>query len=136
MYLLVCFFFKEKTAYEMRISDGSSDVCSSDLDRFLERFAGLDEARGRREEARRKTALTPDEDAILKFGEHNHDRVDAREIFGITASAARSAAVAIHRSLRSAGGADTVPPVPVDPVVRASTDRRLLGRPQQHGRTP
>src|SRR3546814_2609193 len=25
------FFFKEKTAYEMRISDGSSDVCSSDL---------------------------------------------------------------------------------------------------------
>src|SRR3546814_17304023 len=25
------FFFKQKTAYEMRISDGSSDVCSSDL---------------------------------------------------------------------------------------------------------
>src|SRR3546814_16618901 len=29
------FFFKQKTAYEMRISDWSSDVCSSDL--FLER---------------------------------------------------------------------------------------------------
>src|SRR3546814_3639385 len=29
----VCvFFFKQKTAYEMRISDWSSDVCSSDLD--------------------------------------------------------------------------------------------------------
>src|SRR3546814_8820209 len=29
------FFFKQKTAYEMRISDWSSDVCSSDLnDRF------------------------------------------------------------------------------------------------------
>src|SRR3546814_2621468 len=27
------FFFKQKTAYEMRISDGSSDVCSSDLTR-------------------------------------------------------------------------------------------------------
>src|SRR3546814_17105754 len=26
-----CFFFKQKTAYEMRISDWSSDVCSSDL---------------------------------------------------------------------------------------------------------
>src|SRR3546814_20685212 len=25
------FFFKQNTAYEMRISDGSSDVCSSDL---------------------------------------------------------------------------------------------------------
>src|SRR3546814_9023843 len=30
MFLLV-FFFKQKTAYEMRISDWSSDVCSSDL---------------------------------------------------------------------------------------------------------
>src|SRR3546814_1826948 len=44
LFLLVCvfqmcflllylffFFFKQKTAYEMRISDWSSDVCSSDL---------------------------------------------------------------------------------------------------------
>src|SRR3546814_2864877 len=31
-YVLCCFFFfKQKTAYEMRISDWSSDVCSSDL---------------------------------------------------------------------------------------------------------
>src|SRR3546814_4656930 len=30
-YLLCFFFFKQKTAYEMRISDWSSDVCSSDL---------------------------------------------------------------------------------------------------------
>src|SRR3546814_11229889 len=30
MYYFV-FFFKQKTAYEMRISDWSSDVCSSDL---------------------------------------------------------------------------------------------------------
>src|SRR3546814_7540523 len=29
--LLSFFFFKQKTAYEMRISDWSSDVCSSDL---------------------------------------------------------------------------------------------------------
>src|SRR3546814_2746769 len=29
------FFFKQKTAYEMRISDWSSDVCSSDL-RWIE----------------------------------------------------------------------------------------------------
>src|SRR3546814_8368309 len=37
MFTLYCvlslcfFFFKQKTAYEMRISDWSSDVCSSDL---------------------------------------------------------------------------------------------------------
>src|SRR3546814_3406095 len=31
-FFYVCFFFfKQKTAYEMRISDWSSDVCSSDL---------------------------------------------------------------------------------------------------------
>src|SRR3546814_4133287 len=29
----VFFFFKQKTAYEMRISDWSSDVCSSDLNK-------------------------------------------------------------------------------------------------------
>src|SRR3546814_3696401 len=28
---MMCLFFKQKTAYEMRISDWSSDVCSSDL---------------------------------------------------------------------------------------------------------
>src|SRR3546814_5561931 len=33
----VFFFFKQKTAYEMRISDWSSDVCSSDLFRELRR---------------------------------------------------------------------------------------------------
>src|SRR3546814_13631609 len=31
VYCVLFFFFKQKTAYEMRISDWSSDVCSSDL---------------------------------------------------------------------------------------------------------
>src|SRR3546814_3975287 len=31
VYCHLFFFFKQKTAYEMRISDWSSDVCSSDL---------------------------------------------------------------------------------------------------------
>src|SRR3546814_2624498 len=31
MWISVFFFFKQKTAYEMRSSDWSSDVCSSDL---------------------------------------------------------------------------------------------------------
>src|SRR3546814_5919778 len=31
MFIVGVFFFKQKTAYEMRISDWSSDVCSSDL---------------------------------------------------------------------------------------------------------
>src|SRR3546814_12135429 len=43
--MLFCcfFFFKQKTAYDMRISDWSSDVCSSDL-----RIVGAADRRGRR----------------------------------------------------------------------------------------
>src|SRR3546814_10700651 len=39
-YILVLFFFffKQKTAYDMRISDWSSDVCSSDLERCCNVF--------------------------------------------------------------------------------------------------
>src|SRR3546814_13061911 len=33
--VVLLFFFKQKTAYEMRISDWSSDVCSSDLAALL-----------------------------------------------------------------------------------------------------
>src|SRR3546814_5341240 len=42
---LFVFFFKQKTAYEMRISDWSSDVCSSDL---IPPEAGLDPVPQRR----------------------------------------------------------------------------------------
>src|SRR3546814_7286772 len=38
-------FFKQKTAYEMRISDWSSDVCSSDLIWFRESFVNLHSAK-------------------------------------------------------------------------------------------
>src|SRR3546814_19012409 len=37
MFVLSFFFFKQKTAYEMCISDWSSDVCSSDLRRLSRR---------------------------------------------------------------------------------------------------
>src|SRR3546814_5323626 len=55
--VLSFFFFKQKTAYEMRISDWSSDVCSSDLgvidprrqagDEFPARIAGIGPVRAR-----------------------------------------------------------------------------------------
>src|SRR3546814_8924618 len=46
--ILIFFFFKQKTAYEMRISDWSSDVCSSDLAAVAERGqrrAGVEQPR-------------------------------------------------------------------------------------------
>src|SRR3546814_5780219 len=41
---IVIFFFKQKTAYEMRISDWSTDVCSSDLGGVSSGIEGLDKA--------------------------------------------------------------------------------------------
>src|SRR3546814_8608312 len=35
------FFFKQKTAYDMRISDWSSDVCSSDLLTTIQEYTGV-----------------------------------------------------------------------------------------------
>src|SRR3546814_10544761 len=46
---LFVFFFKQKTAYEMRISDWSSDVCSSDLDLAI--VGGKDDMAGRGDES-------------------------------------------------------------------------------------
>src|SRR3546814_942286 len=54
MWLVVFFFFKQKTAYELRISDWSSDVCSFDLATRASRRTAR--ARGLRQ-ARRGTGL-------------------------------------------------------------------------------
>src|SRR3546814_4845227 len=44
-FLLYVLFFKQKTAYEMRISDWSSDVCSSDLPKARKKKPRLMKAR-------------------------------------------------------------------------------------------
>src|SRR3546814_10242183 len=51
LWLFFFFFFKQKTAYEMRISDWSSDVCSSDLGGWIafnikETFLGESDSSG------------------------------------------------------------------------------------------
>src|SRR3546814_974804 len=57
------FFFKQKTAYEMRISDWSSDVCSSDL--FLAAHVAAD----------RGLALVAGDDLHLgRLADHAHGR--------------------------------------------------------------
>src|SRR3546814_9697184 len=42
LYIYFFFFFKQRTAYELRISDWSSDVCSSDLPQGLLLVPDLD----------------------------------------------------------------------------------------------
>src|SRR3546814_12212866 len=62
-HVLLFFFFKQKTAYEMRISDWSSDVCSSDL-----AFAVADPAPVEAEHrmARRRDALRQRRHAAMR----------------------------------------------------------------------
>src|SRR3546814_7141513 len=54
MCVVYFFFFKQKTAYEMRISDWSSDVCSSDLG--IARRGQEDLERARRADGRDQVA--------------------------------------------------------------------------------
>src|SRR3546814_4491361 len=55
------FFFKQKTAYEMRISDWSSDVCSSDL------WARSRKAAGHADVLRRPPCLHPPAARLLRW---------------------------------------------------------------------
>src|SRR3546814_10893155 len=75
MIALVCvFFFKQKTAYEMRISDWSSDVCSSDLFDQAEQGAHMLSKQARHPAHR----LTPAHaDDVRRLEQH-----DVRRIFG------------------------------------------------------
>src|SRR5216117_2714637 len=52
MKMMVFFFFKQKTAYEIRKGDWSSDVCSSDLERMLQENPLLERAEAEEEAAR------------------------------------------------------------------------------------
>src|SRR3546814_14797466 len=64
--MCIFFFFKQKTAYEMRISDWSSDVCSSDLAkrwlRAKEILGALDELAPEQRAARIAAACGDDAD--------------------------------------------------------------------------
>src|SRR3546814_7251272 len=76
VYLCFFFFFKQKTAYEMRISDWSSDVCSSDLSSRL-RY----EAFRSRRYARFSTPWTSSLHRISKPFDSLRRGVDARICF-------------------------------------------------------
>src|SRR3546814_9108684 len=71
--VVVFVFFKQKTAYEMRISDWSSDVCSSDL-------AGTSPASFRRQP--RKVPVGRETPASRPGGAHPASRVRAQRARG------------------------------------------------------
>src|SRR3546814_7016608 len=87
----VVFLFKQKTAYEMRISDWSSDVCSSDL---VERggAAGIDPHAHRIVAAAEQTHITDAVDArqaIAELGQRIVGDIGAIERLGIGRASCR-----------------------------------------------
>src|SRR3546814_3210515 len=76
--MILFFFFKQKTAYEMRISDWSSDVCSSDLG--LARPPGARDRRTRDRQGIDRRAPAPPVDALGPALCDHELRRDARDI--------------------------------------------------------
>src|SRR3546814_2944414 len=69
------FLFKQKTAYEMRISDWSSDVCSSDLEADADNgFNALVAILPRNRQAQRRTVLIR-QDLAVHADRHERERM-------------------------------------------------------------
>src|SRR3546814_5569532 len=85
---VICFLFKQKTAYEMRISDWSSDVCSSDLLAARQRARALPAPLGQHREPdeerleRPLVAAAPDQAQaqVLGDGEAGEDLASLRRV--------------------------------------------------------
>src|SRR3546814_11721220 len=65
------FFFKQKTAYEMRISDWSSDVCSSDLDVLAAALAARRQRLGQVQRGREAVDDGADDDNAAAVGKRH-----------------------------------------------------------------
>src|SRR3546814_3444824 len=76
--ICIIVFFKQKTAYEMRISDWSSDVCSSDL-AAAERLGVLGQHQRGRIERRLHGGAHRSGAAVVDRGAHGADQRDEAE---------------------------------------------------------
>src|SRR3546814_2162842 len=83
-----CFFVKQKTAYECRISDWSSDVCSSDLE------VGI-------EPAEHRNVAPREADLLLRLAQGAGFGVG---IAGVDAAAGKAELAAVVRQVRAAPG--------------------------------
>src|SRR3546814_3656163 len=92
-------FFKQKTAYEMRISDWSSDVCSSDL--LL--AASVDHV-GSPCPGRAARGNGEQPDVLLHWSERRGDRLRVRPRQGVRRPAGRQAGTGGGRQYAGGGG--------------------------------
>src|SRR3546814_7051229 len=86
------FFFKQKTAYEMRISDWSSDVCSSDLGKFdiLKRAGPREQVEALEDKAK---IFTPEQRPLVPIQFFDMDTMKGKAARGWDVQAAKD----VHR---------------------------------------
>src|SRR3546814_10684880 len=105
------FFFKQKTAYEMRISDWSSDVCSSDLSRQSDDRSAFDMSGETAVLALQRLMESPAKDIKIEFqgGEPllNFGLIQfiVREAKGMAAAAGKRVSFVITTNLAQIGRA-------------------------------
>src|SRR3546814_9105666 len=111
-------FFKQKTAYEMRISDWSSDVCSSDLLDFLAQYLQLRHAAERPEVLSTSTqqAFARLADAGVLEEAQTARLIEATRFL-------RQVQEALRLTVGPAFAADTLPPT-LQAALTASVDRK------------
>src|SRR3546814_8285709 len=86
----IFFFFKQKTAYEMRISDWSSDVCSSDLKATVSELGGGQRIRRPVVQALRAQILLAQGNDAHRNGGMTEQRMAAHLIGDVLAAVPRS----------------------------------------------
>src|SRR3546814_2957757 len=84
------FFFKQKTAYEMRISDWSSDVCSSDLDVLAAALAARRQRLGQVQRGREAVDAGADDDNAAAVGKRHGGLLQERRFGSSLRRAMRS----------------------------------------------
>src|SRR3546814_5567086 len=120
MWFSVVFFFKQKKAYEWRISDGSSDVCSSDLCRKVG-WSGI---------ARRLTCGDDLYPALMLHGDGSPEQQASADLMhsqaAMTRSAIQRAELALHQIevVRQAGRKAAGRPAQNAPRHRLTKPRR------------
>src|SRR3546814_11132575 len=120
------FFFKLKTTYERRISDWSSDVCSSDLCPVLQLVRDI-EATAQRTE-RREAVIARCEAVVPEVGTVR--RIEERLALRIPTHAGRDAPVLAEGLLpaRLDGMRPDLPVVPVVAVIRVNRGGQQFGK--------
>src|SRR3546814_13579050 len=126
MVLVVVFFFKQKTAYEMRISDWSSDVCSSDREPGDD--AGEDDQRHAVADAALSHLLAHPHQEHRACGQRDHRRHDETHARAVDRLDAAGGPSALQRAAYARGPEDRqTAPAEARPLgAHAATGHALL----------